>query len=170
MLEATWYIAVAVGALVVISNWRAGIYVGILADCLRDPVRKLDPSEPILITLTGSALWVLLVIVALIQEKQEIALLAQRYPRIKTVIGCLIVALVPAAALSCLLYNGGWQLALVGMASYVGPILGLAVGYAFAQTERDVYRMLAFYSVVNSFLLIGVPLEYFGADVAGLED
>jgi hypothetical protein len=168
VLEALWYVLIAVSCLITVGNWRHGLYLGVAADCLRDPVRKLIADEPILVTLSVPAVWLVILIAAISSEWPEVKLMAVRYPRIKTALAGFLVALVPAAAISALLYAGGWKLVVVGVGSYVLPAAGIAVGYLWAQSEREIYRVFMVYSIVNGIVLIGTPIEFLQFDIAGL--
>ncbi len=52
-------------------NWRRAIYFAIIFDVIRDPVRKLDPEESVLITVSVLVLWVMISIGAWISSQAE---------------------------------------------------------------------------------------------------
>lgn len=159
---------VLAGCLVALGNWRAGIYAGLLLDCLRDPVRKLVEDQSVLITIGGAAVWGAMLLRMLIDHQSEIGTLLRRYPAMRSMIAFLLLAVIPGAMLSCLLYPGGWKLAVIGSASYLAPLVGIAAGYFLATSEDQVYRLLKGYALINSIALIGVPLEYFDFDIPAL--
>jgi hypothetical protein len=167
-LEDIWYAVAIAGALVALGNWRAGIYAGLLLDCLRDPVRKLAPDQPVLITIAGAAVWAAVLARMLIDHQSEVRTMLRRYPPLKPMIAFLLLAVVPGAILSCVLYPGGWKLAAIGSASYIAPLVGIAAGYFLATSERSVHNVMRAYSIMNAIMLIGVPLEYLDYDVPGL--
>jgi hypothetical protein len=167
-VQDVWYGLVLVGCLVALGNWRAGIYAGLLLDCLRDPIRKLAEDQSVLITIGGAAVWGAMLLRMLIDHQAELRIFLQRYPLLRMMIAFLLLAIVPAALLSCLLYPGGWKLAVIGSASYLAPLVGIAAGYFLATSEEEVYRMLKAYAVINGIALIGVPLEYFDYNIPGL--
>ena len=163
-----WYAMVLAGCLVALGNWRAGIYAGLLLDCLRDPMRKLADDQSVLITIGGAAVWGAMLLRMLIDHQSELRLFLQRYPTMRMTVAFLLLAVIPGAMLSCLLYAGGWKLAVIGSASYLAPLVGIAAGYFLATSEAEVYRMLKAYALINSIALIGVPLEYFDFNVPAL--
>ncbi len=160
MIEMLWYPFVAAATIVALGNWRVGLFAGVLVDCLRDPVRKISDEQSIAITLSGIVVWVAVILRAVGEEQGELRKIMVRYPQLRTVLTCVIMSLVPAALMSTLLYSRGWLLAIVGVVSYMAPLVGVGVGYLFATSEKDVYRLLMFYVVLNAVMLIGVPLEF----------
>ncbi|EMI17910.1 membrane protein, partial [Rhodopirellula maiorica SM1] len=52
-----YYIFVFFAAMVAYGDFRRGIYLAIILDLLRDLVRKADPTQSVLITLAGAAVW-----------------------------------------------------------------------------------------------------------------
>lgn len=167
-LEDLWYAVVLAGCLVAVANWRAGIYAGLLLDCLRDPVRKMASDQSVMITIGGAAVWAAVLARMLIDHHTEIGTLLRRYPPLRPMVAFLLLAIVPGAILSCLLYHGGWKLATIGSVSYVAPLVGIAAGYFLATSESAVYNLLRVYSILNGIMLIGVPLEYLDYDIPGL--
>jgi hypothetical protein len=167
-MEYAFYALVGIAAFVTLHNWRWGIYAGIVLDALRDPARKLSEEQSVAITLAGAAVWGLVALQAFHSEPNAIRQLVRNYPRLRSAVACLIIALLPAAALSCLLYSQGYLIAAIGLASYTGPLAGVVIGFLYARSESAVYRLLTVYSFINAVLLVGVPLEYFGFDVEGL--
>jgi hypothetical protein len=167
-VEDLWYAVVLAGCLVALGSWRAGIYAGLLLDCLRDPVRKLTDDQSIVITIGGAAVWGAVLVRMLIDHQSEIRVFLQRYPPLKPMIVFMLMAVIPGALLSCILYPGGWKLAAIGSASYLAPLVGIAAGYFLATSEAEVYRVMKVYALLNSVMLIGVPLEYLDYDWPGL--
>ncbi len=168
MIENIWYSSVIICCILALSNWRLGIYLGILLDCLRDPLRKLTIDQSVLITLTGMLVWGFVIVGAIQQNQTELRQIFQRYRSIRSMLGALTLALVPAAAISIFLYQNGWKVAVVGAISYLAPLVGIAVGYLIPRSESDVERLFKFYVGVNSLMLVGVPLEYLDYNIPAL--
>ena len=168
-METIYYALVAVAFFLAISNWRAGLYACVLFDGLRDPIRKLCADQPIAITIAVAVIWLGVFIGLLNAHRAELVRgVRHQYPKVGIGIQCLVVALIPGFAFSLVFYQRGYLLAMIGSISYLAPLLGLAIGFVFPRTEKDVERLLAFYSVVNSVLLTGAVLEYSGSDMPGL--
>ncbi|MCA9049845.1 MAG: hypothetical protein KDA89_14015 [Planctomycetaceae bacterium] len=166
--EVIWYVFMAAGVLLALGNWRAAVYAGLLVDVLRDPVRKLIPMQPVLITLSGAALWLVIVLSAVLQERSDLRAMFRSYGRLRTSWHLLLIALLPAAGVSVISYQRGWIMASIGAASYLIPALGIAAGFAVARKPDAVVSILRFYVVVNAVMLFGVILEYLNADIPGL--
>ncbi|GAB5442262.1 MAG: hypothetical protein Fues2KO_26110 [Fuerstiella sp.] len=167
-LELIWYCIAIAGCVFALADWRKAIYVGIVIDALRDPVRKLIPEQPILITLSGVGIWLVIVVMVLVSRRDQLKILYANYPKLRSAVHLMLIALVPAAAISTISYGRGWLMALIGGASYVIPMMGVLTGFAALRTERDIARIMYAYVVVNVVMLIGVPLEYLEVPIAGL--
>lgn len=167
-LELIWYCIAIAGCVFALADWRKAIYVGIVIDALRDPVRKLIPDEPVLITLSGVGIWLVIVVMVLVSRRDQLKVLYANYPKLRAAVHLLLIALVPAAAISTISYSRGWLMAAIGGASYVIPMMGVLAGFAALRTERDIARIMTCYVFVNSVMLIGVPLEYLEVPIPGL--
>lgn len=167
-MEDVWFAIVIASCLVALGSWRAGIYAGLLLDCIRDPIRKLADDQSVLITIGGAAVWGAVLARMLLDHQSELRVFLQRYPVLRSMIVFLLMAIVPGVVLSCMLYPGGWKLAAIGSASYLAPLVGIAAGYFLATSEEAVYRVMKVYALLNAVMLIGVPLEYLDYDVPGL--
>ena len=168
-METIYYAVVAVAFFLAIANWRAGLYACVLFDGLRDPIRKLSADQPVAITVAVTFIWIGVFIGVLNAHRAELLLALRRhYPKMRAAIQCLVVALIPGAALSFTLYHGGYMLVAIGGISYLAPLMGLAIGFAFLRKEQDVERLIAFYALFNSVFLTGAVLQYCGSDMPGL--
>lgn len=167
-MELVFFAIVGLACLIAFSDWRRGVYAGILVDMLRDPARKLSADQSIAITLAGAAVWAFVAWRAWESEGSQVKAFVRSHPQLRTILGCLMFALIPAAALSCVFYPRGYLLAAVGLMSYLGPLIGIGIGFLFARSEDGIYRLLQFYIAVNLPALIGVPMEYLDWDIPGL--
>jgi hypothetical protein len=167
-IGALWLLLFGAACLVAVSDWRKAVFLGILIDVLRDPARKLVEGKPIQVTLSGAALWLLIVLVASIACRGTVVRMLQTYPRLRSAFYLVIAAMIPAAAISVLLQPQGVILAAIGGATYMIPMLGVGAGYAFARNRKTVLSFLRLYTIVNSIALIGVVLQYLGSDFPAL--
>ena len=94
-MEDVWFAVVLASCLVALGNWRAGIYAGLLLDCVRDPVRKLADDHSVLITIGGAAVWGAVLLRMLIDHQAELRVLLQRYPALRPMIVFLLMAVIP---------------------------------------------------------------------------
>ena len=143
-----------------VSNWRYGVYAAVFLDVLRDPIRKLTPGEPALMTQAMIPVWALILASCIAQQPSVLRELRKYFPRIKTGVILLFLAMIPGAFMSLLLYANGWMVAGIGGLSYVGPIAGLIVGACLATDPRSVLNFLRLYVVANSLTMIGSLAEY----------
>jgi hypothetical protein len=168
MMGSLWMLVLVAACLVAVSDWRKAVFIGILIDVLRDPVRKLVVGKPIAITLSGAALWLLIVVVATVAARGGLRRMLQTYPRLRSAFLLLLFAMIPAAMMSVFTQPQGLALAAIGTATYLIPVLGVGAGYAFARNRSSVLMFMRFYVIVNSVALIGVVLQYLGSDFAAL--
>lgn len=167
-MEYGYLTLIALCCLLAVSHWRAAIYFCLIIDVIRDPVRKLSDQQPVWITVAGALPWIIIMLRAFASEQHELRAIFQRYPQMIRAVGIFAVALVPGFILSCILYPSGYLLALIGGASYLGPFIGLALGYLFIRDEQAVFRFFATYVIVNSLVMIGTPLEFLHYEYPGL--
>lgn len=165
-MELLYFGLVGLSFLVALSNWRVGVYACLVLDVLRDPIRKLSEGHSVWITVAIGLVWFGVFIGALGENRQYLQHALRQYWRMRKAFQLVVLALLPGAILSVLLYPGGYKLAIIGSVSYLAPFLGIAIGFSFAKSERQVIRLLQFYSVLNSVALIGTVLEYSGSDLA----
>ncbi len=159
---------IALACAAALGNWRLALYLCLVIDVVRDPVRKLLPEQPVWATVLGAAPWGMIMLRAFSSEQTELLAAIPRYPKLSTALTCLAMALVPGFLLSCVYYPSGYRLALIGAASYLGPFLGIGLGYLFVRGEPMLLRFLMGYGLINAVALIGAPLEFLDADVPAL--
>jgi len=167
-LESIWYVFAAIICLLALSNWRAALFAGVLIDVLRDPVRKLVPGEPVLITVSGAAVWIGIIFVALFSNASASHALTRAYPKLRKAMHLVVLAILPAAAVSIFSYSSGWKLAAIGIVSYMGPAFGVLAGFCFLRKERDLTNLMKLYVFANSLMLVSVMFEYLDVDIPAL--
>lgn len=159
-IELVWYLIIAGSCLFAIADWRSAIYVGILIDVLRDPVRKLTPGQPVTITLSGVVVWLIIVLMVVLTRRDQLRLMYRNYPKLRTAVSLLMLALIPAALISVVSYPRGWVMAAIGGASYIVPAFGVLTGFALLRREENAVRIMQCYVLVNCIMLVSVPFEY----------
>lgn len=142
------------------SNWRNAVYAAIFLDFLRDPVRKLDEEQSVVITVSILMLWVIIAAMAYTRSEKEIRGFFALNPKLGTAFRFLVVATIPGTLISVFLYAQGLQIAVLGLVSYLAPLAGIILGALFPRGPEEVNRLLRFYCVVNGIALIGVLAEY----------
>ena len=159
-MELIFYALVGMGFLIGISNWKAGLYMAVVLDILRDPVRKLVEGHSPWISVSVAVVWLGISLGALQHNRREVLAVLRIFPKLKTARNLLVFALIPGAMLSILFYPGGFRLAFLGGASYLAPLLGFAIGFALAGDQRFLYRWMTFYTILNSIAMLSVLAEY----------
>ena len=167
-METLYYASVALVMVIALGDWRSGLYLAVVLDALRDPIRKLTESQSVAITIAGACVWVVVAFGAFRTERHASNTMVRMYPKLKQVPPVLILAMLPGAVLSVLLYTSGRKLALIGGTSYMLPLVGVALGFLIVNSARSVERFLKVYIIINSMMLVGVPLEYMGLTFPGL--
>lgn len=160
MLTYAYFAVLAAACLVALTDWRKGVYAAILLDFVRDPVRKLDPSESVLITVSVLALWGVIFVSVWGTSQAEIKSYFRANPLLVKAFRYLVMATIPGSVIALVAYAGGYRMVALGLVSYLAPCAGVAMGIAFAKHPEQVHRLLGWYCVVNGVALIGVVAEY----------
>jgi hypothetical protein len=167
-MEYAYYAIIALACITAAGDWRRALYLCLAIDVFRDPVRKLMPDQPVWVTVLGAIPWGVCFLRAFSAEQPELLAAVPRYPKLSTALTCMTIALIPGFMISCIQHDGGYRLAIIGTLSYLGPFLGVGLGYLFVRDERGLKSLLAAYVLINAVGLIGTPLEFFEVDVPGL--
>jgi hypothetical protein len=168
MLEYLFYLLVAFVILMAFVNWRAALYMCIVLDILRDPIRKMDVSHSLLIAQSVNIVWAVITLIVVAKERSRIRDLMRRHRQLRIPALLICLAVLPGAAVSVVGYQNGWLLALLGAASYLAVIPGSILGYSFARHQKDISRFLGAYCLAKAIAFAGALLEYFDANVPGL--
>lgn len=168
MITFVYFAALGLACLLALSNWRQAVYAAILLDFLRDPVRKLDPNEPVLITVSILGLWGMITLSAWNQSQGSIREFLAENPKLFNSFRLLVFATLPGVAISMAFYAEGYKLVALGMVSYLAPSAGVLLGILFAAQPNDITKLLRFYCLVNGLALIGVLLQYYDYDTPAL--
>lgn len=167
-MELVYYLILAACFVACLANWRVGLYLCVLMDVVRDPVRKLTEDQSVLLTIATASLWLAVFLGVVARDQAQMWSAFRRYPGLKWGVVLLVLAILPGAFLSMILYRNGYVLSVIGVISYIAPLMGLAIGWTFPRAERDITKLLQFYVIVNSIGLIGTALEWQGIEFPGL--
>lgn len=148
-------------------NWRRGIFLLILVGVLQDPIRKMVPGAPGVMTLCVLPVWMAALFHFFYSRQANRAWKSLRYdyPALVKRIKLFLLMLLPPVVLTLAYGDGAWKVALVGLFGYVTPLLALLSGYWFTSNPRQLNKLFAFYLVVTSVAMVGTLLQYFGYDV-----
>ncbi|QDV43159.1 hypothetical protein Enr13x_30130 [Stieleria neptunia] len=160
MITSAYFGVLAVACLIAFINWHQAVYWAIALDFARDPVRKLDPNESVLITISVLILWGCISIAAWVESRGWVKATLREHPMIHSALRFMAIALVPGCIMSLALYADGYKMVALGVVSYLAPAAGIMLGYLIALRPDRIRRFLQFYCVVNGVALIGVLAEY----------
>jgi hypothetical protein len=161
MILYSFLLLVGVATLVALGNWRRGIFGFIVIALLQDPVRKLVPGAPAFLVMSTTPVLTAMIFQAFCLRSGIWADLRRNFPRLSKAIFLFVLAMLPPAALSATYGAGSWQVTLIGAFSYGSLLLSMLLGYLYPRREKDLTRLLTFYVICASIMLIGTPLEYF---------
>lgn len=168
MLEFLYFGGLAASLLWALQDWRRGIYLCLVFDAVRDPVRKLTEGKPVAITLAASALWMAVLLGASHRLGPRLMMVTRHLPSLRNAIALMLAAMIPAATISLINYDGGWKVALIGLFSYAVPMLGVVVGYHYLRRPDDLWPLMGFYCILNGVFLSSALFEFLKWDVAAL--
>lgn len=156
--------AVGLGSVIALSDWRMGLAVAIILDCVRDPIRKMLPGEPTLVSFVICLIWGAAFVRVFFGGDRTLMFVRSRFPWIQKSMVLVVIGLIPGAMLSIILYQNGFLLAGLGSASYAAPLIGLALGAAFVSEPKRLNQLMKLYVIVNSIALTGCLAEWNGWD------
>ncbi|QEF99469.1 hypothetical protein Mal15_35340 [Stieleria maiorica] len=159
-MEFIFYITVGIGALLAATDWRLGLPIAIVLDCVRDPVRKLADGEPTLVTYCVSVVWAAAFVNLFFGAGTGLRQIRSRFPWVEKVITWYVLGLLPGAMISLALYQNGILLAALGFISYAAPLLGVGLGIALAFHLGHLRRLLQVYLIVNCVAFVGAVAEW----------
>lgn len=152
-----------------LANWRRGMYFLILVGVLQDPVRKLTPGNPTWLIMTVVVIYFAMIIAAPRELSDGAKEVGTSFPRLRdlTRIGVLVLLL---AGMNGLMTFGlaSWGAPALSLFIYVIPVPAILLAYRWGN-QREIVNLFAFYVVVTSIALVGVPLEHqrFGSAILG---
>ena len=168
MLVYVFYLLVAAVVGIALVNWRTALYLTILLDVARDPVRKLTEGNSVWITVSVGLIWVAIGGVVAVQERRSIVRLVRRHPQLHNALFLLCAALSLGAVVAITDSHSSMKMIAVGSASYLTLVLGILIGVAFPRNTTDVTRFLSCFCLVNAAFLLGTMCEYLHIDVPAL--
>lgn len=160
MITSVYYASLVFACLFAWANWRRAIYLAVLLDFLRDPVRKLDSDESVRITVSILAVWGVIAFAAWSQSQREIRRGLKVNPLLIHAFRLLLLATIPGCIVALLLYQEGYKMVALGLVSYLAPTAGVVLGLVLPKNREDITNLLKFYSIINGAALIGVIAEF----------
>ena len=147
---------------IALLDWRRGWLLAIVVTCLQDPARKMTPGVPVVMTFSVIIIYSAVLFAANQQLQREFADLGKRFARVFRMAMIFLLFLAIAALNGLTTYGLSlWKVPALSLFTYTAPLPAILLGYAYAQREEHIVKVLRFYAVVTCIALIGTPLEYF---------
>ena len=145
-----------------LGDWRRGLLAILVIGVLQDVFRKLTPGVPGYYLVWGTAIFGMVVAVA--YANGAVRRLRPLYlydPRLKAAWGIYFLVVLAQAG-HALVRWGNPQVPLLGLIFYLGPVVALLVGVAYANSERRITTYLTAYVLimVPAALTVYLSLEY----------
>lgn len=141
-------------------NWKQAFSMIIIVGFLQDPIRKLVPGEPVLLTTSAIALLSLVTGILFFKSKSSSILAPFKdHPSIKLT-AFLFTALVLIQCISGYLRYGSIVMIAIGAVSYLGIFPALWVAWSFIKSERSIHRILQTYLICSLTVVVGIYLSF----------
>ncbi|HXG59030.1 MAG TPA: hypothetical protein VNL91_08395 [Thermoanaerobaculia bacterium] len=160
---------VALSVSIAFLDWRKGFLLTILCGVLQDPVRKLTPGTPVVLSMTVVVVYAAVLFAALPAIRAGFRDFSARFWRLKSP-AVVIAFLLLLSAMNGVVTFGiaNWQAPLLSLFLYLVPVPAVLLGYVHLRQESDLLGLLRFYAVVTTAALTGTVLEYFRVDFPAL--
>ena len=147
---------------VALADWRRAWLLIVVCGVIQDPVRKLTPGTPVVISFLVLIPYVAILFGARRELRPHAREFMRRFPAIATA-GVVVLLFLALAVVNGFFTFGLelWQVPLLSLFTYLAPIPAFLVGYAYLRREEMLYRFFAIYGAVTCVALIGTALEYF---------
>lgn len=146
---------------IALVNWRRGWLMVIVCGVLQDPARKLTPGTPVVMSLSIVLVYAVVLFAAQSQLQAAGRELARRFANLYASLILVFVFLALAAVNGIATFGlGNWKVPTLSLFIYCLPLPAVVFGYAWLQSEEQLFSLFRFYAVLTSIALIGTPLEY----------
>lgn len=144
------------------KKWRYGVLAAIVVALIQDPVRKLVPGTPGLLSMSSLPVWFAVIAGAYRVRSIQVKALLTSFPKWGRTVTWFGVYLLIPAAISATYGRGTWMITILGATVFCSILWVIVCGWQFPITEQDSIRVLSAYALVGAVLLVGGPLEYLG--------
>jgi hypothetical protein len=157
-------VLIATATVIAALNWRAGFMACILVGFAQEPLRKLQPTQPVWFQIIVGLTFAAMVLgIFLNGQQMKMRFLYSGDTRLRTAWRMFVVVVI-LQALHTLFRYGSPILLVLGLIFYFTPILAMIAAILFARTERDIERLLRAYLVLAVPAALTVYLSYFYGD------
>lgn len=152
-------------------NWRRAWLLVIVAGVLQDPVRKLTPGSPVLVSFAVVGLYAAILFSGRNDLIAHVREFGTRFSRVYATLVAFLALLVIAALNGLFTFGtSSWSVPAVSLFTYCVPLVAAAFGYAWLQREEDMHEFFRVYAAITSVALLGTAAEYlrFSTRVLGM--
>jgi hypothetical protein len=159
----------ALAAIVAVTDWRRGVLMLVITGALQDPVRKLTPGSPFLLTMSVVLIYAAIIIAIQAHLQRALVDFAKRFATVWAALGITLFFIV-LAAVNGLVTNGIilWRVPVASLFIYLAPLPAVLIGYLYIDREERLLTFVRVYCVVTSIAMIGTLLEYLRVDSRAL--
>lgn len=152
------------GSVFLLVNWQSGFLLITICGFIQDPLRKIIPGEPVILT-TLAALCLVLVFLKLKFSGSSPSLLSpfKNQQNLDSVVICYILIVVVQAIIGYITYNSPVMLA-IGLLSYLIPIPILWIAWYANKKFLIIIQQAKIYVIVGIIVSFTVFLSYLGVD------
>jgi hypothetical protein len=148
--------------MIALHDWRRGWYLVVLCGVLQDPVRKLTPGSPVMISFLVVVLYGVIIFSARNELISQLSDFARRFPNLYTSVVVFLALLVVSAFNGLFTYGfDKWKVPLLSFVTYALPIAAIGLGYTWLRDEEMMFRFFRLYAFVTSIAMVGAVLEYY---------
>ncbi|HMP72044.1 MAG TPA: hypothetical protein PKE55_02165 [Kiritimatiellia bacterium] len=154
---------VGFGCAIALYNWRWGIALAIGVALIQDPLRKLVPGAPGYLAMASVPVWCCALLAGNLMGPVKVRPFLNAFPKLAQWLAWFGVYLLIPTVLSATYGAGTWKITGLGMVIYGLAFFALLAGWYYGDRPGAITRLLMFYAVATSIMLIGGLLELRGS-------
>lgn len=153
---------VAIGFLIAMRDWRAGLIAMVVVGLLQDPARKMVPGAPIIYTMAFAPIY-LACLLGFFSQSRGSKNLLQWFPRLRTPAALFTLVIFFSLTQTFSYGPGAFIPGLIGAFSYFCIVPAILLGFFYPQRDSIEFdRVLLVYTLAVGAMLIGVVLDQAG--------
>ncbi len=166
----TFFILICVCLAVLLTNWRWGIYLIILAGFIQDPVRKVIEGQPVAYSTVVIFVFALSLLLAFMANNSwRVRHLTLDNPHLEFSMGLYILFVIFSSSYSFVSY-GNPTIAIIGISIYLGPIVAAVYASLVFDNYKAIASFITFYLIGIGILNLTIWLSVFGVEYKILEE
>lgn len=148
-------------ALLSFFDWRRGWMMILVCGVIQDPIRKLTPGMPVVVSFLVIILYAAVIFAARAELMDHLRDFTNRFPGLHSA-GVLLVLCFALAAVNGMITFGLelWRVPVLSLFTYLAPLPAFFIGYTYLRREEMLYRLFSVYAALTAVAMIGTVLEY----------